>query len=151
MSSVPPHLMERLRDMTPEAQERFMNNNSRFRGLPPERQEKIRRQLQYWNGLTPQQRDAIRERWRVWSKMTPEQQLHIRQELLPAWQNLPLERRQSLLGKLHALRDLNDSERTAKLKDPAFLSDLSPDERNMLRELSNLRVGAAPEPPGENP
>ncbi|MBI3670990.1 MAG: DUF3106 domain-containing protein [Acidobacteria bacterium] len=148
---LPPPWMERLRDMSPEQQHRFLSNNERFRNLPPERQAQIRRRLQHWNSLTPEQRQAFREREHIWAQMTPEQQRHVREELLPKWQQLPVDRRQVLLGKLRALRGLHESERAAKLNDPAFLSDLNPDERGMLQELSSFRVGAAPEPPPENP
>jgi hypothetical protein len=49
-----------------------------------------------------------------------------------------------VLGKLRDLRDLNDSDRAAKLNDESFVNGLSPDERQVLRDLSNLRVGPPP-------
>ncbi len=151
MMGLPPHWMERLQDMTPGAQERFLANNEHFKNLPPDRQAQIRRRLQHWNSLAPEQRQALRERELVWERMTPDQKRYVREELLPKWQRLPADRRQILVQKLHALRNLNDSERGARLNDPAFVNGLSPDERVMLRDLSNLRVGAAPEPPQDNP
>ncbi len=150
LMGLPPRWMERLRDMTPEAQERFLANNERFQNLPPERQAQIRKRLQHWNSLTPEQRQAVRERQHVWEQMSPEQQRYVREEILPKWQQLPPDRRHLLLGHLHALRELNESERAAKLNDPAFLNGLSSDEQLLLRELSKLRVGAASEPPQEN-
>ena len=151
LMGLPPPWMERLRDMSPDQQERFLNNNERFKNLPAARQAQIRRRLQHWNSLTPEQRQAVRDRERIWEQMSPEQQRHIREELLPKWQQLSPDRRQVLLSKLRALRGLGESERAARMNAPAFLSDLSSDERGMLRELSNLRVGVAPEPPQENP
>jgi len=53
-----------------------------------------------------------------------------------------------LLAKLHDLRNLSDPERAEKLNDESFLGGLSPDERQMLRDLSNLRI-TGPEPPGD--
>jgi hypothetical protein len=47
-------------------------------------------------------------------------------------------RRQAILTKLRELRDLNRSQRAAKLNDEAFLESLTSDERQMLRDLSSL-------------
>ncbi|MDE3109793.1 MAG: DUF3106 domain-containing protein, partial [Acidobacteriota bacterium] len=52
MEGLPPKWVEKLRDLPPSEQERFLRNNERFRNLPPERQEQIRRNLQRWNNLT---------------------------------------------------------------------------------------------------
>ena len=151
LHGVPPRWMERLQDMSPAQQDRFLNNNERFQNLPPERQALIRRRLQWWNGLTPEQRLAIRERQRIWEQMAPEKQRHVRDELLPKWRQLPPDRRQAIVERLHLLHRLSEAERTAKLNDLSFLAGLSPEDREMLRELSHLRVGNAPEPPQENP
>lgn len=151
LQGVPPRWMERLQDMSPAQQDRFLNNNERFQNLPPERQALIRRRLQGWNGLTPEQRLAIRERQRIWEQMAPEQQRHVRDELLPKWRQLPPDRKQAIVERLHLLHRLSEAERTAKLNDPSFLAGLSPEDREMLRELSHLSVGNAPEPPQENP
>ncbi len=151
MMGLPPHWMERLQDMTPEAQERFLANNEHFKNLPPERQAQIRRRLLHWNSMTPEQRQAFRGRERVWEQLTPEQKRYVQEDLLPKWQQVQPERRKVLLQKLHTLRNLSDAERAAKLNDPAFVNGLSPDEQVMLRDLSNLRVGSAPEPPQDNP
>lgn len=151
MPGMPAHWIERLREMPPKEQERFMNNNERFQQLPPERQAQIRNRLQQWNSLTPEQRTEVRKREGVWRQMSPEQQRYIREDLLPKWKQLPPERRQAILRRLSALRNLSESERAAKLNDPAFLQGLNPEDRGMLRELAGLRVGTPPEPPQENP
>ena len=153
-SAVPPRWMERLRHMAPEEQERFLNNNQRFRNLPPERQRQIRERLRQWNSLPSEQQRALRERERIWEQMAPEQRRRVREEILPKWRQLDPQRRQALVRRLRVLRDLSETERAARLSDESFLSDLAPDERQLLRELSNLRVGPPPEqaePPLHNP
>jgi hypothetical protein len=150
MAGLPPRWMEQLREMSPQEQERFLSNNERFKNLPPERQAQVRGRLQQWNSLTPEQRTALRDRERVWRQMTLEQKQYVREQLLPKWQQLPPDRRRVLLGKLSELRTLSDSDRAARLNDEAFLSGLTSDERTMLRDLSNLRVGPPPEPPPGN-
>src|SRR5277367_5614102 len=53
MEGLPPKWVDNVRDMSPEDQERFMQNNQRFQSLPPERQAQIRNNLQKWNSLSP--------------------------------------------------------------------------------------------------
>src|SRR6476661_3116279 len=38
MEALPPKFVEKLQDMSPEKQERFLQNNERFRNMSPERQ-----------------------------------------------------------------------------------------------------------------
>ncbi len=148
---LPPRWMERLREMSPQEQERFLNNNERFRSMPPERQAEVRRRLQEWNSLTPEQRQAVREREHVWEQITPEQRRHIRETIFPKWQRLEPERRRALMQRLHVLQNLSEPERTARLNDERFLQGLSPEERAMLRDLAHLHVGGPPEPSQEPP
>ncbi len=143
-ANLPPGWVEQLRQMPPADQEKFLNNNERFRRLPPQQQTQIRQRLKVWNNLTPAQRQTLLQRERVLAQMTPEQRRYVQQTLLPEWQKLPPASRQVVLGKLRDLRDLNDSDRAAKLDDESFVNGLSPDERQVLRDLSNLRVGPPP-------
>jgi Protein of unknown function (DUF3106) len=147
MLGLPQKWVERLQDMTPEQQERFMRNNARFNSLPPQQQEQIRRRLEVWNNLTPQQQQEIRERQQVWEQLTPEQQGYVRNVLLPRWQLLPPQRKAVILQHLRSLNNLSDADREARLNDPAFNQGLSPDEQHMLRDLAHLRVGGTIEGP----
>jgi hypothetical protein len=151
MMALPSGWMERVQEMSPPEQERFLSNNERFKSLPPERQAQIRKRLEQWNSLSPEQRAAVRQREKVWRQMTPEQKQYVREQLLPKWEKLSPDRRKVVLEKLASLRGLNDTDRNAKLNDEAFLQGLHPDEWTMLRGLSNLRVGSPPEPSQDNP
>jgi hypothetical protein len=147
MMGLPPKWVERLQDMPPQQQERFMRNNERFNSLPPEQQDQIRRRLQVWNNLSPQQQEEIREREQVWEQLTPVQQDYVRNVLQPRWQALPPMRKAVILQHLRALNNLSDADREARLSDPAFNQGLSPDEQRMLRDLAHLRVGGTIEGP----
>jgi len=144
-NKLPPRAMERLREMPPDKQEKFLQNNERFRNLPPEQQARIRQRLEAWNKLTPAQQQEFRERQRIWEQMTPDQRRDIQQRLLPRWQQLPLPRRQVIMQRLHQLRDLSEPGRLAKLNDPIFLEGLNTEDREMLGQLAHLHVGMAPE------
>ncbi len=144
ITGVPPEWVVRLREMSPEEQERFMSNNARFQSLPPERQAQVRENLRRWNHLSPTERNALRDRERVWEQMSPEQRGYVRNHLLPKWQQLPQERRQLLLGRLRTLRGLSPGERDARLNDENFLQGLDPNERQMLRDISKLPAFPTP-------
>ena len=148
MMGLPPKWIDKLRDMSPEEQERFMRNNAHFQSLPPERQDQIRRNLAKWNQLTPQQRDAIRNRERFLERLTPEDRQEVVQDLLPRWQRLPQDRRELIQGRLRVLGAMSPEERQQKLQDPQFMQGLDANEQDLLRKLSDLRLGP-PSNPGQ--
>jgi hypothetical protein len=141
MMGLPPKWVEKMRDLSPEEQERFMRNNARFQNLPSERQEQIRRNLMKWNQLTPQQRDAIRARERFLERMSPEERQEVVRDLAPRWQRLPQDRRELIQGRLRELGGMTPEERQQKLQDPEFMQGLDSNEQDLLRRLSDLRLG----------
>jgi hypothetical protein len=143
--ALPPRWVERLRDMPPEEQQRFLANSEQFNRLPPERQEQIRRNLERWNNLTPEQKEQARAAERALERMTPEQRQYVRNTLLPKWQAMPQERRQIIRRHLAMLSQISSATQQALLNDPKFMQGLSPDEESMLRELNSLRSADPPE------
>jgi hypothetical protein len=144
MEGLPPKWIEKLRDMPPEEQQRFLRNNERFRDLPPRRQEQIRRNLERWNNLTPEQKQAARNAEAALERMTPQQRAYVRNTLLPKWRALPMARRQAIRRHLAILSRMSPSTQQAALNDPKFMSGLSPDEQEMLRNLNSLRNPTPP-------
>lgn len=150
MAGLPPKWVENLRDMSPQEQQRFMQNDQRFNQLPPARQEQIRRNLERWNNLTPEQKQRARDAEIAFERMTPAQRQYVRNVLLPKWQAMPPERKQVINRHLGMLRNMTPAEQQAALNDPRFMRGLSPDEQSMLRDLNSLRNPApleSEEPP----
>jgi hypothetical protein len=147
LAGLPGPWVQKLGQMSPEEQERFLRNNQRFQSLPPERQQQIRQNLQKWNSLSPTERDAIRDRQDFVAHLSPEQRQHLQNDLLPQWQAMPQERRQLINGRLHVLQGMTPQQRDEALKDPQFMRGLSPDEESMLRDLNSLRNPPAPPKP----
>lgn len=145
MEGLPPKWVERLQDMPPGEQQRFLQNNQRFRNLPPQRQEQIRQNLERWNRLTPEQKQTARSAEEALERMTPEQRAYVRNTLLPKWQALPMDRRQAIRRHLAILSRMSPSTQQAALNDPKFMDGLSPDEQDILRNLNSLRDPGAPE------
>jgi Protein of unknown function (DUF3106) len=139
LAGLPPKWVERLRDMPPEQQEQFLENNRQFQNLPPARQQQIRQNLRKWNSLTPDQKQDLRNRERALVNMTPEQRQYLRNTLLPQWLAMPMDRRQVIKRHLAMLSQMSPKTQEAALEDPKFMQGLSPDEQSMLRSLNSLR------------
>ena len=139
MAGLPPKWVENLRELPPEQQERFLQNNRAFQNLAPERQAQIRKNLENWNRLSPEERGEIRERAQILERMTPQQRQYLRNTLLPRWQEMPQERRQAINGRLRILQTMGPCAQQAALADPKFMQGLSPDEQSMLRDLNSFR------------
>jgi hypothetical protein len=82
--------------------------------------------------------------------MTEEQRQHVRNDVLPKWQQMPQDRRQTIQQRLRILRDMPESARNRRLNDPNFTQGMSEEDRATLRDLSHLHVGGALEPPNES-
>jgi len=147
MEGLPGKWVQRLRDMPPEQQQQFLENNAQFRQLPAWRQEQVRQNLEKWNRLSPDEKAAVREREQFLENLPPERREYIRNTLLPKWQAMPQDRRQAINRHLGMLRQMSPATQQAALNDPKFLQGLSPDEQSLLRELNSLRnqASAAPE------
>lgn len=138
--------LDRLRQMSPDDQRRFLEGNPRFRRMPGDRQQQIRENLRRWNAMSSEQKQDLIHRERVWQQMTLDQRQRVRQEILPRWQNMEAPRRQAIMRRLGVLRPLSEEEREAKLKDEAFLAGLNAEEREVLHTVAKLRLP----PPGRD-
>ena len=139
MEGLPPKWVDRVRDMPPEQQQRFLENNQAFRNLPPQRQQQILQNLDKWNRLSPEEKDAVRKREEFLENLPPEQREYVTHTLLPKWQAMPQERRLVINRHLAILRNMSPATQQAALNDPKFMQGLSPDEQSMLRDLNSLR------------
>lgn len=148
LEGLPPKWVERIRDMPPDQQQRFLENSEQFNRLPPGRQQQILQNLAKWNQLSPEEKQALRNREAAYERMTPEQREYVRNTLLPKWQAMPMDRRQVINRHLGMLRNMSPATQQAALNDPRFLQGLSPDEQSMLRDLNSLRN---PSPPQQSP
>jgi hypothetical protein len=144
MEGLPPKWVDRVRDMPPDQQQRFLENNEAFKSLPFQRQQQILRNLDNWNKLSPEEKQAAREREALLERMTPEQREYVRNTLLPKWQAMPQDRRQVINRHLAMLRNMSPATQQAALNDPRFMQGLNPDEQSMLRDLNSLRNPPAP-------
>ncbi|HKV05896.1 MAG TPA: DUF3106 domain-containing protein [Candidatus Acidoferrales bacterium] len=138
MAGLPPKWVAKLRDMPPEEQQRFMQNNEQFQHLPPERQEQVRRNLERWNNLPPEQQTRIRATEEMLERATLEQREHFQNEIVPKLEQMPPERRQRVIGHWRRLQGMTPEEQQSALGDPGFMRGLSPDEQAIVRDLNSM-------------
>ncbi len=127
----PPRPQKTFRDLGPEEKRKVIENNNRLRNLPPA------------------QRQEMLDRGRVWGQMTREQQDHVRNEVVPKWRQMPPDRRRAIQQRLGVLQNMPESARNQHLSDPNFTRGMNEEDKAMLRDLSHLHVGGAPDPPNE--
>lgn len=139
---LPPKWVQNLRDMPPEEQEKFMQNNERFQSLPPWRQQQIRQNLQKWNSLSLEQQDRIRKTQQFLENATPEQRDRFENDIVPKLAQMAPERRARVLNHWRRLQALGPAEQQEALRDPAFMGNLSPEEQSVVRDLNSM--GAPP-------
>jgi Protein of unknown function (DUF3106) len=125
----PGTVAQRLLQMSPEERERVL---ARF---PPERQAQIRERLQKLDSLPKQQQDRAIERFQAFSNLPPEKQNLVRRQIR-AFNALPDDRRQVVGQAFQRLRRMPEAERQARLSSPGFKSRFSPEEQQILSDLS---------------
>jgi uncharacterized protein DUF3106 len=141
--------VDRMRDLSPQQRDQVMKNSPAFQKMPAEQQNRIRNMFNQWDGKTPQQKADQREKETVWRNLTPEQRQHIKNDVLPAWRQLPAERQNAISNRLRVLQNMPESARNQRLNDPNFTKDLNEEDRATLRDLSHLHVGGPPDAPNE--
>jgi hypothetical protein len=141
---LPPGAEQRLRDMSPQEREHFMQNNQRFQSLSPQEQQQVRQTLKKWDRLSPAERVALRDRQAALDRLPPAQRQHLVNDVFPKWNQMSQERKQVLMGRMHTLQGMSPQDRQAALNDPKFMQGLNPDEQSMLRDLNSLGGGPKP-------
>lgn len=118
-------------NLSPQEKQRALDNYRNYQKLPPGQKQQMQEAARNWNGLTPEQRS------------------HIKNNVLPQWQQLPPQRQRAIQQRLGVLKNMPESARNQHLNDPNFTRGMNEDDKAMLRDLSHLHVGGAPEPPNE--
>jgi len=122
-------LLEKLRSLTPEQREKFLQNNRYFQSLPPERQEQLRELLNsndqhpHPPGFFNQLRD-----------LPPDQQEKVLQNDA-RFQSLPSDRQQQIRENLQRWNNATPEQRQMLREREAIVQSLSPEQRDRLRQV----------------
>jgi hypothetical protein len=143
--------------LSPEQQEKLLQNDPHFKRLPPERQAELRERLRKFNSLTPEQRERALNRMQWMASLSPEQRQQIRQSN-ERLQTLPQDRQVMVHKALRHLRQMDPQEREQVLNSDRFKSTFSEQEQGILKQLSSINPpegganNAKPQPvPNEQP
>lgn len=133
-----PGLLFKLAEKSPEEQDRILQSNSRFNSLPSEEQRHFRSKLKRISAMTSEERQRFRERFEIFHSLPEQARDEIRNEVFPAWNALPADRRQALLEEFRYLLKMPPPERDRRFKEESFSKLYSPEEQRLLRRLAPL-------------
>jgi len=135
------------RNLTPEQQQRALENDPQFRKLPPQQQERLRQRLQHFNQRPPEEQQKILDRMDTWGHLTPEQKQQARQ-MHSQWQQLSPERKQAVQNAVRTLRAMPPEARQSQIDSPAYQRQFTPQERQILSGASKLPLAPDEDYPG---
>jgi len=139
--------LRKYKDVPPQDQQKALNSDPQFRRLPAERQDRLRERLQRFSTLPPQQQSRILNRMETWEHLTPDQKQEAR-GLFQQMRGLPPDRRQMVESAIRNLRGMPPAQRQQTLESPDFRSRFSPQEQQMLKDITRLPLAPAA-PPGD--
>jgi hypothetical protein len=125
----PVNSIDRWNRMSPEERERELAK------LPPARARLIRQRIRRYNQMHPEEQQALRERYQVFSQLPPQKQQIVRQRWAE-FRRLPVERRPIVHGEVEQIRLLPDAQRQAAMNSNDFRIRFSPQEQQIIRDLS---------------
>jgi predicted component of type VI protein secretion system len=125
------------KDLSPDQQEKLLENDPHFKRLPPERQAELKERLRRFNGLTPEQRERALNRMQWMASLTQEQRQNLR-DANQKLQGLPQERQMMVHKALRHLRQMDPQERQQVLASDRLKSTFSEQEQGILKQLSAI-------------
>jgi hypothetical protein len=121
----------------------------RYNNLSPQDKQRVFNNYRALQHATPAQRQELQNRVGVWNSLSKQQQDHIRNDVLPKWKQMPLDRKRAIQNRLGVLKNMPEGARNQHLNDPNFTRGMSDEDKSTLRDLSHLHVGGAPDPQNE--
>jgi hypothetical protein len=144
-------------NLTPDQQEKLLENDPNFKKLPPERQAELKERLRKFNSLTPEKRERALNRMEFMASLTPQQREQIRQAQTTL-QGLPPDRQVMVHKALRHLRQMDPQQRQQVMNEERFKSMFSEQERGVIGQLAAInppegegRPNPQQAPPGEQP
>jgi hypothetical protein len=129
----PPHsgpaAIERLNSMTPGQRARVLER------LPPDRRREIENRVDQYNKLSPEEKQQLSDRYDRFQRLPPDRRDEARR-VFSRFRNLPEERRSLVRNEIEAQRQMTPEARQDHLDSSAYLEKYSPEERRIIRDLS---------------
>ncbi len=129
-----PEWMARHSNLSPQEQQRALENEPGFHNLPPQTQQRLRNQLALLSRMAPEQRSRLLQRNEAMERLTPQQRQQFNGALgrLGA---LPPDRRRLVARAERDLREMPPAQRQAMLNSGRMRSEFTEGERSTLSDL----------------
>ncbi len=124
-------MLDRFSNMSPEEQQRVLNN------LPPERRKLVERNLERYNRLPDDQKKKLHDQFEDFRELPPEQQRAAR-KVFQEMRNLDPERRFEVRRTAVRLRNLPEEDRRARMNSEAFKKRYNEEEQRIINDLITL-------------
>ncbi|MGC2403473.1 MAG: DUF3106 domain-containing protein [Acidobacteriaceae bacterium] len=135
-----PHLgtwLERHSNLSPQEQEKALQNEPGFGQLPPETQQRLLSRLQQLNRMPPAQRQRMVDRIEVMERMSPEMRQEVRSSV-QQFHTLPTDRQRMMKKAFRDLREYPPEQRQAMMNSAQFQAQFSPQERGILGNMLTM-------------
>jgi hypothetical protein len=127
--NVPLNPGQRFLNMTPEEQERVLEKAT------PQQRERMLQALERWQARPPAQREFVYRQYQSLSKLPPGEQALVTRQM-NAFNRLPNGRIRPVRAELIRLLRMPPAQRPARLASEEFMQRYSPEERQILKDLS---------------
>ena len=121
------HPIEEFMRMSPEEREKALQK------LPADRQEKVRQQLQRYDQMPPERKAQLQRLW----QLPPDKQQKVRSSMRD-FSELPQDRREAMRQQLRTMGTMSSDQRKDYLNSPEFKQQYSPDEREIMKNMSEI-------------
>ncbi len=121
-------------NLTPQQQQRALEQEPGFRQLPPQTQQRMRDRLNQLNAMAPGQRSHMLERAEEMEHLSPPQRQQVRSAMSQLG-SLPPDRRRMVARAFRDLREMPPEQRQGALNSEQFRNAFSPEERGTLSNL----------------
>ena len=127
--ATPLNPLQRFLNMTPEEQERVLEK------APPAQRVRLQEQLDKWNARPEAQKQFAYRQYQSLSKLPPDKQALVQRQM-NAFNHLPDERIKPVRQELIRLLRMPPDQRPARFQTPEFTEKFSPEEQQILKDLS---------------
>lgn len=121
--------VQRFLNMTPDEQQRVLEK------APPAQRARLQEALEKWNAKPEAQKQTAYRMYQSLSKLPPEQQALVQRQM-NAFNQLPPERIKAVRQELIRLLRTPAEERPSRFQSPEFAQKFSPEEQQILKDLS---------------
>lgn len=136
--------LQKNQNLPPAQQEKALESDPAFQKLPPERQAQLKERLRKFNSMSPDQRERVLKNIAFMESLTPQQREQF-QKANEEFKGLPDNRKLMVRTALRHLRQIDPQGREQEFQSDRFRSIFSPQEQEMLKNLSAI---SPPENPG---